>query len=157
MASSTQKFQDALVVAGITAEVLELPQSTRTAKEAAAAIGCDIAQIAKSLVFRRLDTNQPVVVIASGPNRVDEEAISSYLQAPIAMADPDFVRASTGYAIGGVPPLGYNVSIETFIDQDLLSFDIIWAAAGTPRSVFSVAPERLVDATAGRVIQVTAS
>lgn len=156
MASSAQRFQDVLDVAGITAEVLELPQSTRTAKEAAAAIGCDIAQIAKSLVFRRLDTDQPVLVIASGPNRVDEEAISNYLQAPIAMADPDFVRASTGYAIGGVPPLGYNVSIETFIDQDLLSFDIIWAAAGTPRSVFSVSPERLVEATAGRVIQVTA-
>lgn len=156
MSSSAQRFQDVLAVSGITGEVLELPQFTRTAKEAAAAIGCDIAQIAKSLVFRRLDTDEPVLVVASGPNRVDEKTVSDYVKAPIAMADASFVRSATGYAIGGVPPLGHNTSIETVIDQDLLSFDLIWAAAGTPRSVFSITPKQLVEVTEGKVLRVTA-
>ncbi|NMB45480.1 MAG: YbaK/EbsC family protein [Firmicutes bacterium] len=156
MSSSAQRFQEVLARSGIAAKVLELPQSTRTAREAAVALDCDMAQIAKSLIFRRLDTDEPVLVVASGPNRVDEEIISAFVGAPIAMADGSFVRCSTGYAIGGVPPLGHNTPLETVIDQDLLNFEFIWAAAGTPRSVFSITPQQLVKVTQGRVLRVTA-
>lgn len=157
MASSAQRFQAALEAAGIQTQAVELPQSTRTAKEAAAAIGCEIAQIAKSLIFRRLDTDQPVLVIASGSNRVDEQVVSDLVEAEIAMADAEFVRSSTGYAIGGVPPFGHVTQIkDVIIDQDLLNFDVIWAAAGTPRSVFPISPQRLVEITAGQLHRVTA-
>lgn len=157
MSSSARRFQDILAASGIAEQVAELPQSTRTAAEAAAAIGCEIAQIAKSLIFWRLDTDQPVLVIASWPNRVDEQVVSDLVGAEIAKADADFVRAATGYAIGGVPPFGHATLIEDiFIDQDLLRFDVIWAAAGTPRSVFPIHPRRLVEITAGQVHRVTA-
>lgn len=157
MSSSARRFQDILAASGIAEQVAELPQSTRTAAEAAAAIGCEIAQIAKSLIFRRLDTDQPVLVIASGPNRVDEQVVSDLVGAEIAKADADFVRAATGYAIGGVPPFGHATLIEdVVIDQDLLRFGVIWAAAGTPRSVFPMDPRRLVEITAGQVHRVTA-
>lgn len=155
MSSSARRFQAVLAAAGINAPVVELPQSTRTAQEAAAAIGCGIAQIAKSLVFRRLDTDQPVLVIASGPNRVDEQVVSNHLQVPIVKADAEFVRAATGYAIGGVPPLGHTTPVDTVIDQDLLDFDLIWAAAGTPRAVFSITPQQLLQATGGQVLRVS--
>src|SRR5690554_321717 len=145
MSSTAGRFQAVLDASGIEARVVELPQSTRTAPEAAAAIGCQVAQIAKSLVFRRRDRDLPVLVIASGANRVDEQRVSEYLQAPIEKADAAFVRASTGYAIGGVPPLGHASPIETIIDQDLLNFDVIWAAAGSPRAVFAIAPQALVE------------
>lgn len=133
---------------------MELPQSTRTAEEAATAIGCHITQIAKSLIFKALDTGQPVLVIASGPNRVDEKMLEDYLKAPVAMADADFVRLHTGYAIGGVPPFGHTTPAETIIDRDLLQFDEIWAAAGTPRSVFSISPQKLAAVTGGKVYPV---
>lgn len=156
MASSAQRFQTALQTLGIETRAIELPQSTRTAKEAAAAIGCEIAQIAKSLIFRRLDTDQPVLVIASGSNRVDEQVVSDYLKAEITMADAEFVRSSTGYAIGGVPPFGHVTPIEdVVIDQDLFNFDVVWAAAGTPRSVFPISPRRLAEITAGQSHRVT--
>lgn len=156
MASSAQRFQTALQTLGIETRAIELPQSTRTAKEAAAAIGCEIAQIAKSLIFRRLDTDQPVLVIASGSNRVDEQVVSDHLKAEITMADAEFVRSSTGYAIGGVPPFGHVTPIEdVVIDQDLFNFDVVWAAAGTPRSVFPISPQRLVEITAGQSHRVT--
>ncbi|MFY9320979.1 MAG: YbaK/EbsC family protein, partial [Bacillota bacterium] len=121
----------------------------------AEAIGCEIAQIAKSLIFRRLDTNRPVLVIASGANRVDEEVVSDYIGTRITMADAEFVRASTGYAIGGVPPFGHIAPIDDIIiDQDLLNYEVIWAAAGTPRSVFPISPEKLVEVVAGHVRRV---
>lgn len=156
MSSSAQRFQQALEGLGIQTQAIELPQSTRTAKEAAEAIGCEIAQIAKSLIFRRLDTNRPVLVIASGANRVDEEVVSDYIGTQITMADAEFVRASTGYAIGGVPPFGHIAPIDDIIiDQDLLNYEVIWAAAGTPRSVFPISPEKLVEVVAGHVRRVT--
>jgi prolyl-tRNA editing enzyme YbaK/EbsC (Cys-tRNA(Pro) deacylase) len=136
---------------------MELPQSTRTAADAAAAIGCLVAQIAKSLIFRRSDTGQPVLVIASGTNRVDETLVASHLGAAIGKADADFVRASTGFAIGGVPPIGHDTRLETLIDRDLLAFDTVWAAAGTPRAVFAISPNELVRATGGRVVAVAAA
>lgn len=156
MSSSAQRFQQALEGLGIQTQAIELPQSTRTAKEAAEAIGCKIAQIAKSLIFRRLDTNRPVLVIASGANRVDEEVVSNYIGTQITMAGAEFVRASTGYAIGGVPPFGHIAPIDDIIiDQDLLNYEVIWAAAGTPRSVFPISPEKLVEVVAGHVRRVT--
>src|SRR5918996_1834916 len=120
---SARRVQQALRAAGISAQVFHLPQSTRTAVEAAAAIGCRVAQIAKSLVFRRTDTNRPVLIIASGPNRVDERLVASSLGTGLAKADADFVRSTTGFAIGGIPPLGHDAPIETLIDQDLLRFE----------------------------------
>lgn len=154
LSSSARRFQATLTAAGLTAGVVELPQSTRTAQEAAAAIGCRVEQIAKSLVFRRLDTGQPILVIASGTNRVDERLVSHHLQAGIAKADADFVRSATGFAIGGVPPLGHATPLQTLIDEDLLKLDRIWAAAGTPNAVFSLTPRQLLQVTGGQVLPV---
>ena len=154
---SAQAVQQALKSKGINARVVVLPQSARTAKEAAAALGCEVAQIAKSLIFRRTDTNHPVLVIASGSNRVDEQLVSAYLHAEIVKADADFVRSSTGFAIGGIPPLGHRNPIQTLIDQSLLQHDPIWAAAGTPHAVFSISPQQLVEVTNGLVIAVSSS
>jgi prolyl-tRNA editing enzyme YbaK/EbsC (Cys-tRNA(Pro) deacylase) len=157
LSKSALRVQQALEAAGIPSRVVELPQSTRTASDAAAAIGCRVEQIAKSLVFRRLDSSQPVLVMACGTNRVDERLISSYLSAGIARADADFVRSATGFAIGGVPPLGHDPPVQTFLDQDLLRLDLVWAAAGTPHAVFSLTPGQLVQATGGRVVRVATS
>jgi prolyl-tRNA editing enzyme YbaK/EbsC (Cys-tRNA(Pro) deacylase) len=149
---SARRVQKALAAAGITTQVVELSDSTRTAVDAANAVGCQVAQIVKSLLFRRGDA--PLLILASGSNRVDEKLVNSHLNGAIAKADADFVRATTGYAIGGVPPLGHATPIETLIDEDLLKFDVVWAAAGTPRSVFPIEPRELVRATGGRVLRV---
>jgi prolyl-tRNA editing enzyme YbaK/EbsC (Cys-tRNA(Pro) deacylase) len=154
---SARRIEEALRAAGISTHIVELPRSARTAVEAASAIGCRVEQIAKSIVFRRTDSDRPVLVIASGPNRVDEKLVSSHLGAGIVKADADFVRSSTGFAIGGVPPLGHDTPIETLIDQDLLAFDVLWTAAGTPNAVFSIAPGQLVGATGARVLAVAAA
>ncbi|MCK5275370.1 MAG: YbaK/EbsC family protein [Alphaproteobacteria bacterium] len=132
----------------------EFPKSTRTAAEAAAAIGCEVAQIAKSLVFRARASGRPVLVIASGANRVDEKAVAALIGEKIGRADAGFVRAATGFAIGGVPPVGHDKPIETFIDEDILAFDAIWAAAGTPFAVFRLDPHSLAALTGGRVARV---
>ena len=154
---SAQLVQHALRAKGLSCEVKELPDTTRSAKEAAKAIGCEVAEIAKSLVFRNIDQDVPVLVIASGPNRVDEPKISEILTCDIEMASPDYVRESTGFAIGGVPPLGHKTPLTTLIDQDLLSFDQIWAAAGTPFSVFMIEPQALVEAAQARIVAVQGS
>jgi len=138
-------------------EVSEFPAGTRTAAEAAAAVGCEVAQICKSLVFRRLRSGEPVLVIASGGNRVDEARVGELLGEPIGKADAEFVRARTGFAIGGVPPAGHVAPVETLVDRDLLAFDVVWAAAGTPRAVFRLTPAELVELTAGRVADVAQS
>ena len=154
---SAQAVQQALKSKGIDARIVVLPQSARTAKDAAAAVGCQVDQIAKSLIFRRTDTNQPVLVIASGSNRVDEQLVSAYLNAEIVKADADFVRSSTGFAIGGIPPLGHRNPIQTLVDQSLFQHDLVWAAAGTPNAVFSLNPHRLVEITNGQVVAVSSS
>jgi prolyl-tRNA editing enzyme YbaK/EbsC (Cys-tRNA(Pro) deacylase) len=128
-------------------EVLEFAESTRTAEDAAAAIGCTVAQIAKSLIFRILDTNRPVLVVASGTNRVDERKVARHLGAQIGRADADFVREKTGYSIGGVPPIGHVSPPIVLLDEDLRDFDSIWAAAGTPNAVFKLTPAQLVQLT----------
>jgi prolyl-tRNA editing enzyme YbaK/EbsC (Cys-tRNA(Pro) deacylase) len=155
LSSSAQRVQDALAALGFGAfTVVELPDSTRTAVEAAQAIGCTVAQIVKSLVFKGRQTDQPVLVVASGPNRVNTQTIAALLGEPVDKPDADYVRARTGYVIGGVPPVGHSEPLVTFIDQDLLQHATIWAAAGTPRAVFELTPDDLVKMTGGQVIDV---
>ncbi len=150
--ASAQKVQDALDARGYThCRVVEMPDSTRTAAEAAAAIGCTVAQIAKSLVFRGARSGAPVLVIASGTNRVDPQRLAALIGEPVEKPDADYVRERTGFVIGGVPPLGHSEPIRTFIDRDLLAFEEIWAAAGTPRAVFRLTPDDLVSMTGGKV------
>ena len=127
--------------------VREFPADTRTAQDAAAAIGCDVAQICKSLVFRT--AAGPLLIVCSGANRVDEARFGAH------KADADFVRRATGFSIGGVPPFGHPAPVPTVVDEDLLAFDVVWAAAGTPRSVFPLAPDELVRRCGGRVERVS--
>jgi len=154
LSPSAKKVQHALDAFGVQLQVLELPASTRSAVEAAQAVGCQVEQIAKSLIFRSSLTGRPVLVIASGPNRVNEKKIGELLGEPIGKADADFVRQQTGFAIGGVPPVGHPQPIATFVDEDLLKFHEIWAAAGTPNAVFRLSPQDLVIITSGRVINI---
>ena len=151
LSPSARRVQDVLDALGLGHRVVEHEGSTRTAQEAADAIGCTVAQIAKSLIFRARDSGRPVLVVASGANRVDEKAIARLIGEPIERADPDFVRTNTGYAIGGVPPLGHAVPPLTLIDADLLALETVWAAAGTPNAVFALTPAQLVAMTGGRV------
>ncbi len=154
LSSSAQRVQDALNQLGLVLQVVELPKSTRTAVDAAQAIGCQVAQIAKSLIFRAPVSDRPVLVIASGVNRVNEGAIASILGEQIDKADADFVRSRTGFVIGGVPPVGHLEPIETLLDRDLWHYHEIWAAAGTPHAVFRLTPDELERATAGKVISI---
>jgi prolyl-tRNA editing enzyme YbaK/EbsC (Cys-tRNA(Pro) deacylase) len=149
--ASAQRVQDALAAAGFANEVVELPDSARTAAEAASAVGCDVAQIVKSLVFRGRASGRAVLVVASGANRVDEKAVARLAGEPIERADVDFVREQTGFAIGGVPPLGHATRLACFVDEDLLKLDRVWAAAGHPHAVFALAPGELVKMTGGTV------
>lgn len=148
-------MQEALERLGMATQVLELPASTRTAQEAAQAIGCTVGQICKSLVFATVSTGRPILVIASGTNRVNEKWLASFIGEKVRKPDADFVRQQTGFAIGGVPPLGHHQPLETYIDRDLLVHNEIWAAAGTPHAVFKLTGDDLVAATGGRVISVT--
>lgn len=132
------------------------PAGTRTAADAAAAIGCDVAQIVKSLVFRTR-SGDALLVLASGRNRVDEAKVGALVAEPISKADAAFVREVTGFAIGGVPPAGHARPIDTLVDRDLLSLGELWAAAGTPQTVFAIEPDELVRVTRGRVADVAAS
>jgi prolyl-tRNA editing enzyme YbaK/EbsC (Cys-tRNA(Pro) deacylase) len=130
--------------------VSTFPEGTRTAADAAAAIGCDVAAIVKSLVFRR-DGGGALLVLTSGRNRVDEAKVERLVGEPIGKADAAFVREATGYAIGGVPPAGHPGPIETLVDRDLMALEQLWAAAGTPRTVFPLTPAELVALTGGRI------
>ncbi len=132
-------------------EVLEFDASTRTAADAASAIGCTVAQIAKSMIFRTTTDGRSVLVITSGSNRVDPAKVASHIGAPITRADAKFVLDMTGFAIGGVPPAGHKCEPLTLIDADLLQFSEIWAAAGTPNAVFRLTPAELIRLTGGRV------
>ncbi|RJX38981.1 YbaK/EbsC family protein [Paenibacillus pinisoli] len=149
---SAQQVQNKLIELGYANKVIELPDSTRTAQEAADTIGCEVAHIAKSIIFRLKNDDKPLLVIASGVNRINEKQINTHLNDKLGKADADFVREHTGFVIGGVPPLGHVESIITLIDEDLLQFREIWAAAGHPRAVFQLTPEELVQMTKGRVI-----
>jgi len=155
LSESAQKVQDALNRHGVNCEVLELPGSTRTSQEAAQAIGCRVEQIAKSLVFQGKTTKKPVLVVASGANRVNEKKLRDLLSEPVKKADADFVREHTGFAIGGVPPAGLYKPLEIFIDEDLFKYEEIWAAAGTPHAVFKLTAADLVKITQGKVVSIT--
>jgi prolyl-tRNA editing enzyme YbaK/EbsC (Cys-tRNA(Pro) deacylase) len=133
--------------------VLEFEASTRTSQDAAAAIGCTVAEIAKSLIFKSAQ-GRAVLVIASGVNRVDEQKVRALLGEKIGRADAEFVRDKTGYAIGGVPPVGHATAPIVLVDQDLQQFPTVWAAAGTPNAVFKVTPADLVRLTQGRVADI---
>ena len=152
---SARKVQDALRAAGLACEVVEMPKTTRTARDAAAAAGCTVGQIVKSLVFRGTRTQTPYLVVASGVNRVNEKTLADMVNEPVEMPDADFVREKTGFAIGGVPPLGHAQPLKTYIDRDLLHHSEIWAAAGTPNAVFKLTPADLQVITGGQVINVT--
>ena len=144
------RVRAALAEASLDCEILTLPDSTRSAAEAAAALGCSVGEIAKSLVFRAGE--RAVVAIMSGDNRLDPAKLASALGEEVRRADADFVRATTGFAIGGVPPLGHAAPVPVFMDADLFCFDLIWAAAGSPFSVFAIEPARLRDAARATVL-----
>jgi prolyl-tRNA editing enzyme YbaK/EbsC (Cys-tRNA(Pro) deacylase) len=151
---SVQKVQEALKALGFSNEMLELHSTTRTSAEAAQAVGCRVEQIAKSIIFRGKQTDQPILVIASGANRVNEKRIEGLIAEPLGKADADYVRKHTGFVIGGVPPVGHLEKIEIFVDEDLLKYDEIWAAAGTPNAVFKLTPSDLIKMTGGRVVSI---
>lgn len=152
--ASARRVQDALRALGFDNAVVEMPDSTRSAADAAAACGCTVAQIAKSIVFRAKGSGKPVLVITSGVNRVDEKKVASLLGQTLGKADADFVRERTGFAIGGVAPVGHAEKPLIVIDRDLLTHATIWAAAGTPRAVFQLTPDELVRMTGGTVAEV---
>jgi prolyl-tRNA editing enzyme YbaK/EbsC (Cys-tRNA(Pro) deacylase) len=155
LSASARKVQDAIAARGFSNAVFELAVPVRTAADAAAAVGCDVAQIAKSLIFRAERTGRCVLVITSGANRVDVNRIGALLGEPIGKADPDFVRSSTGFAIGGIPPLGHATPPVTFIDEDLMRLEAIWAAAGHPNALFRLTPAELARMADGTVVRVT--
>ena len=154
LSKSAQKVQDALTKLGYAYEVIEAAESTRTAEEAAARVGCSVGQIVKSLVFKGKKSGKAILILTSGANRVDVKRIVAYTEEKIGRADPDFVRERTGFAIGGIPPLGHLHPIETYVDEDLLNFEEIWAAAGTPKAVFKMRASELEKMTGGKIIQV---
>lgn len=149
---SAQRVMDAAEAAGLTINVRDMPASTRTAEEAAAACGTGVGQIVKSLVFRGHDSGAPYLLLVSGSNRVDEKAVGRQIGERIERPDARYVREETGYAIGGIPPIGHRAGLRVFIDADLLAFDVVWAAAGTPQAVFAVDPAALKAATGATVL-----
>ena len=140
---SSQRIQDILHEHGLETKVIEFKELTRTAAEAASAIGCEVGQIAKTLIFKGKRTGKPICIIASGKNRVDEKKIVQYIGEEIEKPDADYVLKYTSFAIGGVPPIGYTLDYKPLIDEDLMTYQEVWAAAGTPNSVFQISPKNL--------------
>jgi prolyl-tRNA editing enzyme YbaK/EbsC (Cys-tRNA(Pro) deacylase) len=154
LSPSVQKVQDALKALGFSNQVVELQSTTRTSAEAAKAVGCKAEQIAKSIVFQGKQTHKPILVIASGPNRVNEQRIKEFISEPLGKADADYVRKRTGFVIGGVPPIGHLEKLEIFIDEDLIQYEEIWAAAGSPNAVFKLTASDLIRMTGGRIVSI---
>ena len=154
LSASARKVQQALEALEMHCTVVELADSTRTAREAAQAVGCEVGQIVKSIVMMGSASRRPVMVVASGPNRINESKVGDLIGEPIQKADAEFVRIHTGYAIGGIPPVGLASQIFTFIDEDLLKYPTVWAAAGTPHAVFEFSPLELPRMTGGKVISI---
>ncbi len=151
---STDRVRDAAAAAGLAIEIREMPQSTRTAAEAAAACGTSVAQIVKSLIFQKAESGEPVLILVSGQNRVDEKAMKAVVGEALKRIDADQVRELTGFAIGGVAPLGSLSPLATFMDTDLLAFETVWAAAGAPQAVFEIDPSALAAATGAVIVRV---
>lgn len=151
---TSKRFRDAASALGLDVEVHELAESSRTAEEAAAACGCAVGQIVKSLVFKGADSERPILLLVSGANRVDQKGVAKQIGEALVRPDAQFVRDVTGYAIGGIPPLGHKQALTTYIDEELLDHDTIWAAAGTPNSVFPTTGAALREAASAKVIGV---
>jgi prolyl-tRNA editing enzyme YbaK/EbsC (Cys-tRNA(Pro) deacylase) len=153
--ATVQRVQEALRALGRGHEIVDLGLSARTAADAARAVGCRVDQIAKSLVFRLRESGRPLLVVTSGVHRVDERKVAALVGEALERADADFVRAETGFAIGGVAPIAHTKTVLTLVDEHLLSFAEIWAAGGHPNTVFRLTPADLVDMTGGRVAAVS--
>ncbi len=151
---SAVRVQATLDRFGLALMVTEMKDSTRTAQEAADAVGCKVGQIAKSLVFRGKNSDEPLLVIASGANRVNEKRLGEYAGEAVVKPDAEYVLAKTGYAIGGIPPVGHLQELKCLIDEDILGYEEIWAAAGTPNAVFRLTPAQLLTITGGQVVSV---
>lgn len=153
LSPSAQKVQDWLQAHGVKTQVREYAQPARTAQQAADLLGCDVGQIVKSLIFRTAD-NQPVLILTSGANRVDTRRAAAHLGKPLSRAKAEFVRQATGYAIGGVPPVAHNTPAIVLMDADLLRYDVVWAAGGTPHSLFPISPRQLADLTTAQIVDI---
>jgi len=151
---SAKRVQEILQQQLPDAKVIEFKELTRTSEEAARTIGCEVGQIAKTLIFKGKKSGKAVCVIASGINRVDEKKVAALVGEPIERPDAEFVLSCTRFAIGGIPPIGFELDIPPFIDQDLLQYAEIWAAAGTPYAVFCIVPQDLIRITNGRVVDI---
>lgn len=151
----SRRVQAALIEGGYPNKVVELSDNAHTAQAAADSLGCDVAQIAKSIVFRLKESDSPLLVIASGINRVNEKKIAVALDQRVGKADADFVRKKTGFVIGGVSPIGHIQPVQTIVDADLFQYKTLWAAAGHPKAVFEVTAEQLVAMTGGQVMSIT--
>ncbi|MEM9343135.1 MAG: YbaK/EbsC family protein [Pseudomonadota bacterium] len=156
MSKSLKRVRAALEAAGLGVEIVEMPESTKTAEAAAQAVGCEVDQIAKSIIFFDDAADQVVLFITAGGQRVDPEKAAACAGAPLSRADAGIVRAKTGFAIGGVSPIGHLTEPRRFFDRRLLEFDRIWAAAGTPNHVFGVSPQELVALTEAELADFTA-
>jgi prolyl-tRNA editing enzyme YbaK/EbsC (Cys-tRNA(Pro) deacylase) len=154
LSPSAQKIQNLLNSLGYDYTVIEHAESTRTAQEAAERAGCELGQIVKSLIFKGKDSGKPIIVLTSGANRVDEKRIREYAGEGIGKADADFVRAVTGFAIGGVPPVGHLQKIETYMDEDFMQYETVWAAAGTPKAIFELKTSDLEKMTDAKIVRV---
>jgi len=154
LAVSIRRFEAWIASSNIGVNVKEFPQGTRTAGDAARAVGCEVAQIVKSLVF--IAGGRPVVALVSGANRLDEGRLGQVAGIPVLKAAAGAVRAATGYAIGGVPPFGHATDVPVFMDRDLLDHAVVWAAAGRPDSVFEITPERLCELSGATVVDLKA-
>jgi prolyl-tRNA editing enzyme YbaK/EbsC (Cys-tRNA(Pro) deacylase) len=152
MHPSAQRVQTALQESGYDGKVVELIDSTRTAVEAAQAAGCEVGQIAKSLIFRLEPTLEPVLILVSGSNRVHEKRLGRLLGGKLVRPDASYVRDVTGFAIGGIPPIGHKTSLKTYLDEDLLQYETVWGAAGTPNAVFEITPQELVKISNSQVV-----
>lgn len=151
---STEIVKDVLTKYGLQVNIAEFSESTRTAQEAADAIGCTVGQIAKSLIFKGTTSQKPILIITSGSNRVNEKKVKEFIGEELDKADAKFVLEHTGFVIGGIPPVGHATPITTFIDEDLMQYNEIWAAAGTPNTVFKINPETLAEISKGTIIRV---
>jgi prolyl-tRNA editing enzyme YbaK/EbsC (Cys-tRNA(Pro) deacylase) len=154
LSPTAQRVQDLLIARGFACKVIEFTESTRTSQEAADRAGCALGQITKSLIFKGKQSGKAILVLTSGANRVDEKRLGELAGESITRPDAGFVRNVTGFAIGGVPPLGHAQAMETYLDEDLMQYPTVWAAAGTANAIFELTPEQLVQMAGGKVVQV---
>lgn len=154
MKNSYIKIQNILHSEGVDAQVIEFSEMTKTSAQAAEAIGCSMAQIAKTIIFKTKKLEKIICVIASGVNRVDEKKIEEFLSEKVLKPDAGFVLQHIGFPIGGVPPIGYKLDIPPFVDEDLMNYEKVWASAGTPYSVFEISPKELLRITHGQLVNI---